>query len=141
MNTLAGTNDPLGIPEEPETGPGEFDGTVGESMFETMGKPPSFAPTAAEMAKAMEDVKRVRKVELKEVVSRTYDLSNDTQRAQYVNDLEHIMVGVNLKTHVLLDRPPKQFVADALGARYVAYLEWAEFRMVEKAAPVTGEQT
>lgn len=127
----------MGIPEEPQ-GPGEIDTSVGESMFDTMGKPPSFAPTAEEMAKAMEDVKRVRKVELKEVVSRTYNLSDEAERAMYTNDLEHIMLGVQARTHTLLDRPPKQFVADAAGARYIAYLEWAEFRMVEKPAPVTG---
>ena len=48
--SLAGFNNPLGVPEEPQ-GPGEIDTSVGESMFETMGKPPSFAPTAEEMAK------------------------------------------------------------------------------------------
>lgn len=136
--TLAGMNDPLGLPEEPG-GPGEYDRSVGEPMFETMGRPPNFAPSAEEMAKAMEDVKRIRKVELKEVVSRTYNLSDPAERTQYTSDLEHIMLGVRLRTHVLLDRPPKQFVADEHGARYIAYLEWSEFRLVEEAAPVTGE--
>lgn len=130
-------NDSLGVPEEPED-KREFDASVGESMFTTMGRPPSFAPSAEDMAKAMEDVKRVRRVEMKEVVSRTYNLSDEAQRMQYTTDLEHIMLGVQLKTHVLLDRPPKQFVADDLGARYIAYLEWAEFRMVETSVPTTG---
>ena len=135
--SLAGANDPIGLPEEP-VGDIEYDRSIGESMFDTMGRPPSFAPTAEEMAKAMEDVKRIRKVELKEVVSRTYNLSDDEQRAQYTNDLEHIMLGVQAKTHILMDKPPKQFVADENGARFIAYLEWSEFRMVEKAVPTTG---
>lgn len=135
--SLAGFNNPLGVPEEPQ-GPGELNTNVGESMFDTMGKPPNFAPSAEDMARAMEDVKRVRKVELKEVVCRTYDLSSEAECAMYTNDLEHIMLGTRAKTHMLMDKPPKQFVADNLGARYIAYLEWAEFRLIDNPAPLTG---
>lgn len=125
-------------PSIPE-GPGSVDMSVGESMFDTMGKPPSFAPSPQDMARAMEDVRVRRKVELKEVVSRTYDLSDEADRTQYTVDLEHIMLGESLKTHMLLEKPPKQFVCDENGARYIAYMEWVEFRLVEKPVPVTGE--
>jgi hypothetical protein len=136
---LSGTHDPLGqpVPGIPG-GPVDVSLDVGESMFETMGRPPSFAPSPEEMAKAMEEVRIKRKVELKEIVSRTYNLSEPKDQLQYTTDMEHIMLGSSMRTHVLLDRPPKQFVSDENGARYVAYLEWAEFRLIEETVPTVG---
>jgi hypothetical protein len=134
---LSGMHDPLGQPEEPGA-PVDVNLDVGESMFETMGRPPSFAPSAEEMARAMDELRRRRKVELKEFVSRTYDLSDNKDKMQYTTDMEHIMLGTNMRTHMLLDRPPKQFVTDENGSRYIAYLEWVEFRLIEETVPTVG---
>lgn len=138
-NTLAGFNDPLGLPQEPE-GPMHMDTNVGDSMFSTMGRPPSFAPSSEAMAKAMEDAKRIRRVVIKEVVSRTYNLSDKKECKQYTDDLKIVMMGSAASTHQVLARPEKQFVSDASGARYIAYLEWVEYQLLEQAVPTVGDK-
>lgn len=134
---LAGMNNLFGEPEV--DAPGGFGSAnlgVGESMFNSIGKPPSFAPSPESMAKAMEDLQHNRKVQFKEFISRTYDLSIPAECEQYVVDMEHIMIGTTMRTHMLIDRPPKQFVSDAGGSRYIAYLEWVEFALVDTPTPI-----
>lgn len=137
-DTLAGFNDPLGFPQEPE-GLTDLNTEVGESMFSTMGRPPSFAPSAEDMASAMDEAKRLRRVVIKEVVSRTYNLSDKDECKQYTTDLKTVMMGAAASTHQVLARPEKQFVADDLGSRYIAYLEWVEYTMLEESVPTVGD--
>lgn len=112
---------------------------VGMSMFETIGQPPKFGPSAAQMADAMQRLQVQRKVDMKEVCVRTYDLSNEKELTQYQTDLEHILIGVPLKTHVLLCKLPPQFVSDGNGSRYIAHMQWVEYRLTEQPVPTTAQ--
>ena len=71
-------------------GPAQMDNSIGDSMFEMLGRKPNFGPSAEQMATAMQRVQTYRKVELKEVCVRTYDLSKPADLDQYQLDLEHI---------------------------------------------------
>ena len=128
---LAGIQDKTG-----PLGPSNFD--VGQSMFEHLGQPPSGRLGPDEMAQAMERLQVDRKVELKEVIARTYDLGDEGQHEQYQLDMEHIYLGLQLKTHMLLQREPLQFVNDKDGPRYIAHMQWVEFRLLEEPVPTVG---
>ena len=134
---LAGMQDTLsGAPVAPSS----INVEVGESMFETLGKMPNsdIRPDAEEMAERMRRMQLYRKVQLKQVVTRTYDLGDEQQREQYQMDLEHIIIGSQIHTHVLMQRPPLQFINDGGNPRYIAHLEWMEFVMQERPVPTVG---
>jgi len=110
---------------------------IGESMFDTFGQPPpgALGPDPNEMAEQMKRAQVERKVEMKELCVRTYDLGDPNDVEQYRLDMEHIIIGVNLKTHSLMGRD-KQFV-ETPKPRWIAHLEWIEFTLHETpVAPV-----
>ena len=120
---------------------GRMNTGMGQSMFETFGQPPAkFGPSADDMAAAMQKAQVYRKADMKEVCVRTYDLSDEKELVQYQLDLEHILIGIPLRTHLLLCRLPPQFVSDEKGSRYIAHMQWVEFTLSEKPAPSTASK-
>lgn len=122
-------------------GAGHLNMDIGESMFETLGGGPKtdFKPDADEMAARMARLQVNRKVNVKGVRARTYDLSIDDQRTAYEEILETLITGMTVRTHMILHRPPPQFVANGpTGPCYIAHLEWMEFELDEEPAPVVG---
>ena len=134
---LAGMEDPL---------LGEYGGgsaasmQVGPCMFETLGTLPKrrMGPSADEMAAYMQRLQVRRKVTMKDVHVCTFDLSDDDQRAAYEKTLKAVMEGLQLRTHVVLFRPPSQLVQDAKGCRYIAHIEWMEFVLHETPVEAVG---
>ena len=113
-----------------------MDLTVGESMFETIGRPPVGAPSPEQLEEGMKNLLRSRKVTISGIRVRTYDLGVATQVADYERDVRLVMMGIPAKTHAILAKPPLQFVNDERsGARYVAHMEWVEFELVDTARP------
>lgn len=111
----------------------------GSSMFETLKSPiANFGPSAKALEDSLANEGRAAKVELREVVVRTYDLGDDEQRQQYVYDMELLLIGVANKTHVMLAKEPLRFI-DGAAPRYVAHMQWAEFHLCE--APLTTAPT
>jgi hypothetical protein len=134
---LAGMQDEMtGQP----VGPDSIDFSVGESMFETMGQPKRMGPNPDAMAQAMDRLQIDRKVEVKEYVARTYDLGDPEQHAQYQYDMEALFFGMQLRTHAILHRAPLQFVNDDKGPRYIAHLQWIEFRLLQEPVPTVGSR-
>jgi hypothetical protein len=132
---LAGMQDEMtGTPLGPES----IDFSVGDSMFETMGKRVDTRPSPDVMAQAMDRLQIDRKVEVKEYVARTYDLGDAEQRNQYQYDMETLFFGLRLRTHAVISREPLQFVNDDVGPRYIAHLQWIEFRLLEEPVPTVG---
>ena len=119
-------------------GGSSMDNSIGQSMFDTIGQPPKLSPSADQMADAMKRLQINRKVEMKEVCVRTYDLSIKEDVEKYQLDLEHILLGLTQKTHVILCRPPPQFVSDDKSARYIAHMQWVEYVLVETPVPTTS---
>lgn len=111
---------------------------VGPSMFEHIGRPPKFGPSADQMADAMKRMQVNSKVTMKEVCVRTYDLSNEKELTQYQLDLEHVLIGIPLKTHVMLCKLAPQFVSDEKGSRYIAHMQWIEYELTETPAATTS---
>ena len=134
---LAGVQDEMS--GEPLS-PNKMDFSVGESMFETMGQPPtpSTRGQADQMAAAMAAVQVDRKAEVKEIVARTYDLGDATDRNQYQYDLENLHMGIRMKTHEILMREPLQFVNDSKNPRYIAHMQWIEYRLLQTPVATTG---
>ena len=134
---LAGMQDALsGEQSEPI---GSMDLSIGPSMFETIGRPPTGAPSAEEMAKQMEDLRRNRRVVVKGVHAITYDLRKLEDQTKYTTDLGALLSGVAMKTHAVLCKTPPQFVNDANGAGYIVHMEWIEFALIDEPAPTTGD--
>jgi len=121
---------------------------VGPSMFDTLGRgvPSLFAPDPDEMAAQMDRLRVRRSAMLRAVRVCTYDLSDPAEREQYQLDVEHLLIGQRIRTHVLLAKPELQFVAggETRPPRYIAHLQWIEFELQETpsatAGVVQGEQ-
>lgn len=123
-------------------------GAAGPSMFDTL-SPRRPGPGAAALESAAAAAGQTQDVTLREVVVRTYDLGDEDQCGQYTHDLEALMLGVTLRTHVILAKEPLRFV-EAGTPRYIAHLQWAEFELTEtpittrpvgKAYTATDEET
>lgn len=132
---LAGLqNESMGAPCPSEG----IDMSVGRSMFDMLGRAPNNSPDPDEMAKAMERMRVDKHVDVKEVVARTYDLGDATQLNQYQYDLEILFIGMQLRTHVILQRTPLQFINDEKGPRYITHMQWIEFKLSETPVPIVS---
>ena len=136
---LAGMQDPFDGSAS-ATPMGSMDLTIGPSMFETLGRPPSGAPSADEMAKQMEELQRNRRVVVKQVCSYTYDLRKPEANKLYAKHLGELMTGVTMRTHAIIGKTPLQFVSDGDGAGYMLHMDWIEFTLLDEAAAVTGDR-
>jgi hypothetical protein len=116
------------------------DMTQGPSLF-NFGEPKSeFMPRPDELKRATHKVLSNPRVEVKEYVTRTYDLGDEEQSKQYAYDMEMIFFGLKTKAVAIVARPPLQFVSEGGKPRYIAHLEWVEFRHIEDESPLSESE-
>ena len=132
---LAGMQDPFSG-DDTQQPLGSMDLSVGPSMFETLGKQHSnIAPSVEEMEQHKEALQYGKKVALKDICVRTYDLRKPVDVKAYRADLKSLLLGVTLKTHAVMAKTPLQFVSDELGGTgYIVHMEWIEFALTEEHA-------
>jgi hypothetical protein len=113
---------------------------MGPSMFESLVQRRP-GPELSDMIAAQAAATQNQRVELKEVVVRTYDLGDPSQHDQYVKDTATLLMGTALRTHVILAKEPLRFTESSGGPRYIAHMQWAEFTIIQepiKTTPVGG---
>lgn len=115
--------------------------TVGDSMFGMLGAPDSqkglpdgAAIKAASAAASMDDVR----AEFGSVNAEVYDLTDEEDMARYRLDREHITVGTNMSTHMMLDYE-RQFVKTPDGVKVIVYMEWAVLGIKEQPVKPIGK--
>jgi hypothetical protein len=116
--------------------------SVGDSMFAGLGSPDKYklVPDPNEMRARMDAAQVVRRADLKCVMVRSYDLSEEKDALQYCKDREWILMGMAMSTHRLVHHD-KQFVEGMNPPRWIAHMEWMEFELTETpVAPVGSEQ-
>lgn len=113
--------------------------SLGDSMFNSLGTPDKYklVPDPEEMAAKMASAQVVRKADLCGITARSYDLSDEQQVEQYQKDREWVLMGMSMGTHYLMDQD-KQFIATMEPPRWIAHMEWAEFKLVEKPVEPIG---
>jgi hypothetical protein len=96
---------------------------IGPEM-RSMGAPGE--PTADDMEKQMEAVRFTKKVLIKDVQVRTYNLSNpkdvEDYRETYLKLYQMVAEG-----KIMFKSFEKKFVSDAEGSRWLLHLEWLEY--------------
>jgi len=119
-------------------GPGMLSGLsgpLGASMFEHL--TPRLEPTAEDMERQRQAALFNKLVKVKCLNVQTFDLSIKKQAKEYAQLLMDVFSGLQTKTHVILFNERK-FVEQPK-PRWIAHIEWMEFKLDVKANPTTGK--
>jgi len=110
-------------------------GPLGASMFEHL--TPRLEPTAEDMERQRQAALFNKLVKVKCLNVQTFDLSIKKQAKEYAQLLMDVFSGLQTKTHVILFNERK-FVEQPK-PRWIAHIEWMEFKLDVKANPTTGK--
>lgn len=102
---------------------------LSQSMFEHLSSGSvNVGPTPAELAEQALEAQRTQKVKLKEYKVKLYSLIDEKQREEYCVDMQNIIAGIALRTHVLFNHG-REFVTTPVPT-WIVSLEWGEFELI-----------
>jgi hypothetical protein len=108
--------------------------STGPSMFSGFGT--DMTPNAKEMEEQAEAILYNKTVKFSGIKVHTFDLSDTKQSKAYAKTLNDIYNGIQARTHVILFND-RQFVTE-VKPRWIAHIEWAEFKLEIKNNPTIG---